>query len=392
MSGQTFLSVCSRLGNRLREHFFTPYSEVNNISTCFCWRFWLILGCYLAAFLLVIRDPYFLSGNHVILMDLIPFVLAYVIAAAVNWEMQFTGKPTGANLVLQTVQMVPFAVLLARILGNQTPSADNGNFWSTIFTGVKHQVQGLLLGLDAWFPRPLLEMFAHPWMLLLLLAVLFALCFRSRGLRLSAIMLMLVISIVSMLTVQSQPSVWFWLALVCFAVGLAMHWCDYHPIGYARNVCLRLKHSEDARFFTVILEAMEKMREGKTLNFVQFGQIVRRNYSPDGEYNDEELALMSREICRRMVDDYGLVVIAVNSAGTTMRPTPEILGNDEILTKSTLILRMATVGLVALVWTLMPVDPIPDAVPVVGVLDDLAIFAFSMFAGKDCWNKLNIDN
>jgi hypothetical protein len=393
MSGKFPFVNFRDFGSKLCEHFFAPYDEANNISTCFCWRFWLILGCYLASFLCCIRDPYFVSGTRIVLVDLIPFVMAYVIAAAVNWEMQFTGKPAGANLVLQFVLMVPFGLLLACIIGNNPPVESAGaNFLGQVLGTLKTMANSLLTALDTWLPRPLLEMFRHPWLLLLLVAVLFALCFRSRSLRLSAIMLMLVVAFLSMLSRENQPSKWFWLGLACFGFGLAMHWCDYRPIGYARNVCLRLKHVEDARFLASILEAIDRMREGKTLNTVHFCQIVCHNYAPNGEYTDDELKLISREICRRMVEDYGLVTIRVNSDGTTLQPDKEILGNNAILAKSTLILRMAAVSLVALAWTLMPLDLIPDAIPVIGVLDDLAIFAFSMFASNDCWKKLSSDN
>ena len=46
--------------------------------------------------------------------------------------------------------------------------------------------------------------------------------------------------------------------------------------------------------------------------------------------------------------------------------------------------RLASVVLIAALWTLMPFDTVPDIVPFVGILDDLAVNAMAWTVARRC--------
>ena len=369
---------------------FTPTRTVRGIEALSSLRFWLVLCCYLASVLIILRDAFFFQNYSFKLQGIIPIILALLIASDLNWSMLFTGRPGGPNLFLQVLMIIPFSMLISRMLGPYAliDNADeNRSMLQAVFDTIHDALMSFAQSLQAWLPKWLLEIACHPWLSLLVLAVLLVLCFRSAQVRLSILCIILFVMLAT--TIASGVNWPFLLATVLFGAGVTLQWNPYGKIAYLNNVLKHLGNQPgDALMFEVIVATMERLFESGEMNGREFEQIVRDRYALRIEYSREEQRLMMNEIIRRMVEGYHLVSLDVTINSTVMHPIPALYECNRLLANLTVIPRLIAVSFVAIVWTIMPFDAFPDAIPVIGLLDDLAICWISAVIGKDSIQKI----
>ena len=373
-----------------RNYLFTPTTTTHGVESLASPRFWLVLCCYLASVLIILRNAFFFQNYSFQLHGIIPIILAFLIASDLNWSMLFTGRPGGPNLFLQIMMLAPLSLLISRMIGPYAlikQVEENQGVLRMVFDMVHNGLITLAEALQAWLPSWLLEMACHPWLALLVLAVLLVLCFRSSLVRLS---IQCIILLVMLATTIANGLNWpFLLAVVAFVAGVVLQWNPYGKIAFMWNVHKRLgNQAGDALMFEVIMATMERLYDSGEMNGREFEQIVRDRYAPHIEYSREEQRLMMNEIIRRMVEGYRLVSLDVTINGTVMHPIPELYECNRLLANFTVVPRFIAVAIIAIVWTVMPFDAFPDSIPVIGLLDDLAICWLSVIIGKDSIQKL----
>jgi len=304
--------------------------------------------------------------------------------------MLFTGRPGGPNLFLQVVMIAPLTLLISRMVGPYAlikKAEENKSFLQTVFDMMHSGVMTLAQSLQAWLPKWLLEMACHPWLSLLVIVVLVVLCFRSSHVRLSILCIILLVMLAT--TIVNGLNWPFLLATIVFIIGITLQWNPYGKIAYLCNVHRHLGYQPgDALMFEVMMATMERLYESGEMNGREFEQIVRDRYAPRIEYSREEQRLMMNEIIRRMVEGYHLVSLDVTINGTVMHPIPELYECNRLLANFTVIPRFIAVAFIAAVWTIMPFDAFPDTIPVIGLLDDLAICWISAIVGKDSIQRI----
>ena len=373
-----------------RNYLFTPTTTAHCVESLVSLRFWLVLCCYVTSVLIILRDAFFFQNYCFQLQGIIPLILAFLIASDLNWTMLFTGRPGGPNLFLQIVMMVPLSLLISRMIGPYAlikKAEENKSVLQTVFDMMHNTLMSFAQALQTWLPKWLLEMACHPWLALLVITVLVVLCFRSSHVRLSILCIILLVMLAT--TITNGLNWPFLLATVAFMAGVTLQWNPYGKIAYLCNVhkCLGSQPGDEL-MFEVIVTTMDKLYERGEMNGREFEQIVRDRYAPRIEYSREEQRLMMNEIIRRMVEGYRLVSLDVTINGTVMHPIPELYECNRLLANFTIVPRFIAVAFIAAVWTIMPFDAFPDSIPVIGLLDDLAICWISAIVGKDSIQKL----
>ena len=116
MSQPVHKDRCSILG-AMRNYLFTPTTTAHGVESLASPRFWLVLCCYLASVLIILRDAFFFQNYSFQMHGIIPIILAFLMASDLNWSMLFTGRPGGPNLFLQIVLMAPLSLLISRMIG-----------------------------------------------------------------------------------------------------------------------------------------------------------------------------------------------------------------------------------------------------------------------------------
>ena len=225
-------------------------------------------------------------------------------------------------------------------------------------------------------------MFLHPLNSLLLFLVLIALSLRNRLLKLSVLTTTLVVILASTLAFSSARG-HFILAFVLFVAGLWLHWCRYDDIAYYANIRERIRTPQDPRLLRVLFAVMERLKDNGHVTPLQLEQLVQEHYSPNGEYSSADQRTIAVGICQKMVHVFGLVTTYTTSEGSTLHATPALHDASPLLTHLTAFPRMATACLAGIAWCAMPLDLIPDYLPFIGLLDDMAICTIATFVIKD---------
>ncbi len=130
----------------------------------------------------------------------------------------------------------------------------------------------------------------------------------------------------------------------------------------------------DEEKLRAILQVMEYLYRKGSISENAFRAKVKECYSTLRRFDDGEIATISAEVAGQMVNNYDLTMLRNDGDGIFLMPDPTLfLGGDNLLSAVSVLPRVVFVCGFALLWVMMPVDLIPDGIPFVGVLDDLAV-------------------
>lgn len=341
------------------------------------WRFYLAATLLAGSLLCLIHDPYFIVyGEFAYSQGVVVLLLALTVAAAFLWETPIFGKPAGANLLLQSFSIVPFALLMTRLCAADGTSSqaqkapDFSGFWAAV-SEVLYRVLEII---PAWIR----ELFSNWHIMLLFLVVLGILCWRDVRFRVGAITLILLLLFAIQLGRDSGI-----LNLIAGALLLATALClmfsRYDKVSYYENILKRLHRSKtfSPEELRSILLVMEKLERKKRLSDEDFRQIVKDCYAADNLLPKGVLDQIAGELARRMIHNHDLVSLRNDSEGIFMFPDPLLYQDDNLLCAVAVVPRLIFVSIFALLWVVLPFDLLPDSLPLVGLIDDMVVMALS---------------
>ena len=341
------------------------------------WRFYLVTLLLSGSLLCLIYDPYFsVNDEFKYCQGTVVLLMALTIAAAFLWETPIFGKPAGANLLLQTFSIVPFALLMTRLCAADGKSSQE--LTSPGFSGLWSPVGNALTKTIELIPDWIRDLFSNWHITLIFLLVLGILCLRSIQLRTGAIGLVLLLLFAHQFTRGGDLK-----HLICSALllitALVFMFSRYDKVSYYENILKRLRRSGTlgAEELRAVLQVMEQLARKKRLSDGNFRQIVKDCYMVNGAYSENELNMISGELAKRMIHNHDLVSLRNDNEGIFLFPDPLLFQDDNLLSSIAVVPRIAFVSFFALFWVIMPIDLIPDALPLVGTLDDIAVMILS---------------
>lgn len=366
--------------------------EIRGVRSFRDWRFYLVALLLLVSTLCLMHDPYFIvNGEFVYKQGSVVLLMALLIAAAFAWETPIFGKPVGANLLLQALALVPFALLVTLLcasdggnsLKRTVPKPGMLDALSGLFDNRKGAFKELLDNIFDLLPDWMVWLYENRWMLLLLLLVLTLLCFRRVIIRTAAICLLLILLFFFQINRDGVGMATMGAGAICLIAALYFMFCRYDRVAYYENVLARIRRGGELgrEELRTILTVMAQLEQGGRLSNDRFRQIVKDCYSADRHYDDAELNLISGEVAKRMIMTHSLVTLSNDASGIFMTPDPLLFGyGDNLLTAVATLPRLVFIGTFALLWAAMPFDLIPDATPFVGTLDDVGVILVSAWS------------
>ena len=333
-------------------------------------RCYVVMALYLGAFVCFASDPFFRQdGLFVYRQGLAAILLAFLVTSTWNWELNWFGRSRGANLLLQLLQMLPATLFFARVAGRASapPKAVPANF----FEGVLAKFRGLLEQLLQLIPDWLSSPFSNWRLTLLVMAVLAILSCRRQMLKSGALLLLL--GGLAAATAINGAGTPFLNGLALFVIGLGF---QFHRgdralfyAGFVRRILGSASLSEAAA--AVLLRAAVLLDETGVLTERQLRRLVDDEYTPLG-FSPEERAAVAADLAGRMLYEYRLVQLRQDPGEAVLVPAAGSSG-DPLLLSMVRAPRMIFAAAVAVIWALLPVDLIPDAIPLVGALDDVVV-------------------
>ncbi len=348
-------------------------------------KFYLCVACYFGAFLLFATDPFFQTdGVFRYSQGIVTLLIAFLVMASLDWELCLFGKPSGPNLLLHVAQLPAAALFLARIISSPTvpppPESLLGRALELVKFGLGKFGGDLMSHIPAW----LTDLLSNGKVSCFLVLVLFVLCLRSLPIKVAGLALALLVPLGT--TLQTGSCSRLLMGMVPFAAGLALQFCRYDRIVYYENIVHilnRSRNQSDSLLVETIGRTMSQLQEHHAISGAAFQGIVKATYLPDARGAD--LALLeyyTREALQRLIDD-GLVLFENNETGARITPNPVLYQvPNNLLAQVAIFPRVLFLVAIGALWILSPIDLIPDSLPLVGVLDDVAVTILSGLSVK----------
>ncbi len=370
----------SELPDILRNFLFTKRSQIEGIHSFGQWKFYLVFLLYLASLICLAHDPFFLDHGNFLFsrQNFITVFLAYIIGASFCWEHPVFGKSSGANLLLQCLLMFPLALLIARIL--VVPPAH-----TPFQEGVKSVMDTIRKNIfdpSGIVPKWILQIFQNWKLSLFAILVVTGLSLKKLQWRVSAVLAFLIVPL-AITVAEGGELRWLAGGLLLFLFGLTLQFCRYDRIIYYENVARRLiAEGGDRQMMGLVTKIMVQLEERKSITEKNLLVLVRDEYQKIGNYTDAEYRMIATEILQQMIYRFNFIAIRNDINGLVAIANPTLWNNDHLLTGITVIPRMIVIALLMIGWMISPIDLIPDSIPIVGALDDIAVALVSSMVLK----------
>ena len=172
------------------------------------------------------------------------------------------------------------------------------------------------------------------------------------------------------LTLDGGSAVFYLPAVGCLCAALALQYCPYDRIVLYGNIKRALDIETDPAGYRAMLKiAVECCKHGE-LGEEGVLHLVREEY-PSAE--GEELRRTAAGLLSRLIHRHRLLELVSDGNGFRLVPNPGIRRVSSPLAGVAQVPRVVFALLLAVLWMLSPIDLIPDAVPLFGVVDDVGV-------------------
>ncbi len=354
------------------------------------WKFWAVLAGYAGAFLVFAHDPFFLkNGAFSYQQGMVTLVLAFVIVAALAWELVILGAPRGANLLLQFLLCLPAFLFIARITAAPSAPPEEVTLWSAAGAGMRVVLEQLgVTRILEYIPYWIRDIFANFKITLFFMVVLGALSFRKLSIKLSALLLLLTAAWLAAFAADAGQAWYLCVGTVLLLAGVSLQFCRFDQVIFYEHVIERLSSAPvDAPVLRCVLKLSRRAHEEGRVAEKELYQIVKDEYAAWHEYSRLELQCIASAITDRMIYDYRIVHLQGNHQGLFLVPEPRLCRCDHLLGALAVWPRVVFTLLVAVVWVLLPIDLIPDAIPFIGMLDDVTVSLLAAMVVKNAMER-----
>jgi hypothetical protein len=349
-----------------------------------------VILLYVGAARLMIRDPWFSGEMFLWRQSSILVILGLLVVLTMAFEWHLLGVSKRLNLVAQLVLAYPFTIFLARLLGRPWNEGGADSLLSRIFGLARAAAD--TFGLTAFIPSWLADAFASPGTTLVFLAFcLVTVVCQSPGARIGGTVTLMLVPLALACAQPPFPSRSFLVGLGCMVAGMGLQYADVTKYYRDRTILDRLRHITDEAARRASLRLVTRAWDTGRLSEATAEGIVRQVYgvSAGGQGSGAEsdpassppAVVETRDITRLLVHDlvttHGLLDVRHNTEGIFLVPAADTGGHDEILEQVARFPRIMLVLILAVVWVLMPVDLLPDAIPLVGAIDDVVIMSLA---------------
>ena len=358
-----------------------PASRDRGVASMTAPRFFIILLLFIGALIVFARDPFFQNnGIFVYRQGIVTVFFAFVLTASLNWEMLLFGRVAGGNLILQLMQLPPLTLLLARLTAFPSePLGPRGMVQK--FYQFLHAVDQESFNFTDSVPAWLRDLFSNWRISLCFILILFFLSFRNLQLKLGLLLSVLMILFGSAVNAGGLTPCLIGGTMLLIA-GYALQFCRFDRVIFFENAVRRIARSGpcDSMLSSVMLAVLSVFYESGRVSRPQLLQLVQGVYAVKYPLQGNDLQLIAAEIVRKMVYQYGLAEVHSSSDGEFLAPNPRLFRYDNLLGMAAVAPRLMLTAVFAILWIMLPIDLIPDGIPLFGVLDDAAVALISGFA------------
>ena len=333
---------------------------------------WVLVAlCYVAAIALMGQDPWYGDSQFTYNQGIFVGILAFLIVAGFCWESYILGRPTGINLILQFLLIIPLALLIGRIAGlPPAPVASYG------FLGhLKDYVSYLKdeMGFGSIVPLWIRDVFRNPGILLLIFFTAIAFTQQKSSRRFALIVVAFLIPAMQTLSHDPRPSISFGIGCLAMIIGIALQYNRYGHIVGQQNILNRLQTVDDRSEMICSLRISKRAAEEGFITQDGILAVVQRQYGQTTHSDPLTIREIARAISQRLVREHGVLEMHGDERGLFLIPYAHMFKIDSIFDEIAVWIRKIILTGLVIVWLVSPIDFFPDSIPIIGALDDALI-------------------
>jgi hypothetical protein len=333
---------------------------------------WIFIAlCYIGAIALMGQDPWYGDRQFTYNQGVFVGILAFLIVAGFCWESYLLGRPGGINLILQFLLIIPLALFIGRIAGLPlAPEAAYG------FLGqLKDYVSNLKdeMGFTSLVPQWIQDVFRNPAILLLIFFTAIAFTQQKSSRRFALILVAFLIPLVQTLSHDPKPSIPFGIGCLVMITGIALQKSRYGNIVAQQNILSRLQAVDDRSELKCSLRISKRAAEDGFITEDGVLAIVQREYGKTDGTDQLAVRAIAQAMSYRLVREHRILELHGDERGFFLIPHAGIYRIDSIFDEIAVWIRKIILTGLVIIWLISPIDLFPDAVPILGSIDDALI-------------------
>ena len=330
---------------------------------------WIVVAlCYIAAIALMGQDPWYGDRQFTYNQGIFVGILAFLIVAGFCWESYLLGRPSGVNLILQFLLIIPLTLLIGRIAGLPPAPEVSYGFLGQLKDYVLHVKDEI--GLGSIMPLWIQDIFRNPAILLLILFTAIAFTQQKSSRRFALIVVAFLIPAMQTLAHDPRPSILFGIGCLAMIVGIVLQYSRYATLVGQQNILRRLHAVDDRAELTCSLRISKRAAEDGFVTEDGVWAVVQRQYI---EFDPSTIRGIARTISQRLVREHRVLQLHGDERGFFLIPHRDIFKIDSIFDEIAIWIRKILITGLVILWLISPIDLLPDSIPILGTLDDALI-------------------
>jgi hypothetical protein len=333
---------------------------------------WIFVAlCYIAAIALMGQDPWYGDKQFTYNQGIFVGILAILIVTGFCWESYLLGRPSGINLILQFLLILPLALLIGRIAG--LPAAPETSYG---FLGqLKDYVSNLKdeIGFGSLVPHWIQDVFRNPGILVLIFFTSIAFTQQKSSRRFALILVAFLIPSMQTLSHDPKPSIQFIIGFLAMIAGIAVQYSRYGIIVGQQNILARLHAVDDRLELISSLRISKRAMEDGFITEDGVLAVVHREYGKNFNLDQLTARGIAQAISHRLVREHRVLELHGDERGFFLIPYSNIFKIDSIFDEIAVWIRKIILTGLVVIWLISPIDFFPDSIPIIGALDDALI-------------------
>ena len=330
---------------------------------------WIFVAlCYIAAIALMGQDPWYGDRHFTYNQGIFVGILAFLIVAGFCWESYLLGRPSGINLILHFLLIIPLALFIGRIAGLPPAPEESYGFLGQLKDYVSHLKDEI--GFGSVLPLWIQDVFRNPGILLLIFFTAIAFTQQKSNRRFALIVVAFLIPSMQTLSHDPRPSILFGVGCLAMIVGIVLQYSRYTTLVGQQNILKRLHKVDDRSELICSLRISKRAAEEGFVTEDGVLAVVHREYS---EFDPQTLRGIAQTISHRLVREHRILQLYGDERGFFLIPHADIFKLDSIFDEIAVWIRKIIITGIVIVWLISPIDLLPDSIPILGALDDALI-------------------
>lgn len=329
--------------------------------------------CYFGAARLMMLDPWFTGESFYWKQSSILVLLGLLMVMAFGFEWHLLGVSRGFNLVVQVALAYPFVLFLARLVGKPWNSNGNASPVGQAFSLATKALDSFT-GLSSLIPTWILDAFSSPSTTLVLLFFCLVTTFcQSTPMRIAGVVTLMVVPIAVAFSQPGVPNRWFLAGTGLMVCGAGLQYRDVRKYYRDKAILERLRHVRDEKARRASLRLVTRAWDAGKLGEATAVGLVRVVYEDVPGLTPADIRDVTRTLVDELVTTHAVLDIRHSTEGIFLVPADAADLEDDVLAHAARFPRLMIVFVLAVIWMCMPIDMIPDSVPIFGTVDDVAI-------------------